>query len=200
MKYQEALDSRGLKKEDLSKAIQKKIDVVDKLAVKIEDLSNYELDADGIESLNSIRENVEVLDEDLVKSINKFDPEVQERRMKAVAEMNEKKKNGGASSITTSKPAPEVQQEPLVFETAAAATPPPPPPVQERVVEQQEVQPEPETQTHIDEIDDDDDVEVEEFAKHGADKPKKRNMSLILIGVGAFFLTWGAVNFFRDKK
>jgi hypothetical protein len=43
-----------------------------------------------------------------------------------------------------------------------------------------------------------DEYETEEFARTGVDKPKKMNVGLILMGVGALFLTWGAVNFFKD--
>jgi hypothetical protein len=42
--------------------------------------------------------------------------------------------------------------------------------------------------------------EVEEFDKSDDTKPKKLSKGLILMGVGAFLLTWGAVNFFRERR
>jgi hypothetical protein len=47
------------------------------------------------------------------------------------------------------------------------------------------------------------DIEVqeeEEFEKHSDTTPKKMSTGLILMGVGAFFLTWGAVNFFKSRR
>jgi hypothetical protein len=40
----------------------------------------------------------------------------------------------------------------------------------------------------------------EEFEKHSDTTPKKMSTGLILMGVGAFFLTWGAVNFFKSRR
>jgi hypothetical protein len=43
-------------------------------------------------------------------------------------------------------------------------------------------------------------VQEEEFDKHSDTTPKKMSTGLILMGVGAFFLTWGAVNFFKSRR
>jgi len=43
-------------------------------------------------------------------------------------------------------------------------------------------------------------VVEEEFARKGEKMPKKINLPLIVLGVGALLLTWGAVNFFKGKK
>lgn len=43
-------------------------------------------------------------------------------------------------------------------------------------------------------------VEAEEFEKKGERKPKKLNIPLVVMGVGAIILTWGAVNFFKERK
>jgi hypothetical protein len=42
--------------------------------------------------------------------------------------------------------------------------------------------------------------EEEEFERKGAGNPRKMTTGLILMGVGAFFLTWGAVNFFKSRR
>lgn len=42
--------------------------------------------------------------------------------------------------------------------------------------------------------------EIEEFSKDEDAKPKKMSKGLILMGVGAFLLTWGAVNFFKERR
>ena len=39
-----------------------------------------------------------------------------------------------------------------------------------------------------------------EFSKESDTEPKKMSKGLILMGIGAFFLTWGAVNFFKDRR
>lgn len=43
-------------------------------------------------------------------------------------------------------------------------------------------------------------LEAEEFEKKGERKPKKLNIPLVVMGVGALILTWGAVNFFKERK
>ncbi len=40
----------------------------------------------------------------------------------------------------------------------------------------------------------------DEFAKKGDAKPRKMSKGIILMGIGAFILTWGAVNFFRESR
>lgn len=42
--------------------------------------------------------------------------------------------------------------------------------------------------------------EIEEFSKDEGARPKKMSKGLILMGVGAFLLTWGAVNFFKERR
>jgi hypothetical protein len=42
--------------------------------------------------------------------------------------------------------------------------------------------------------------EEDEFERKGAGNPQKMTTGLILMGVGAFFLTWGAVNFFKSRR
>lgn len=39
-----------------------------------------------------------------------------------------------------------------------------------------------------------------EFDKVADSKPRKMSKGVILMGVGFFFLTWGAVNYFKDKR
>ena len=40
----------------------------------------------------------------------------------------------------------------------------------------------------------------EEFEKKGENKPRKVNVPLVIMGVGALLLTWGAVNFFKERR
>jgi len=40
----------------------------------------------------------------------------------------------------------------------------------------------------------------EEFEKQGERKPRKVNIPLVVMGVGALLLTWGAVNFFKERR
>ena len=58
------------------------------------------------------------------------------------------------------------------------------------------------TRQIVEEEEQEEDIEVqeEEFDKHSDTTPKKMSTGLILMGVGAFFLTWGAVNFFKSRR
>jgi ABC-type Na+ efflux pump permease subunit len=59
------------------------------------------------------------------------------------------------------------------------------------------------TKERVQQVEEDDVEEVEseeEFDKHSDTTPKKMSTGLILMGVGAFFLTWGAVNFFKSRR
>jgi hypothetical protein len=58
------------------------------------------------------------------------------------------------------------------------------------------------TRQRVEEEEQEQDIEVEEeeFDKHSDTTPKKMSTGLILMGVGAFFLTWGAVNFFKSRR
>ncbi len=40
----------------------------------------------------------------------------------------------------------------------------------------------------------------EEFEKQGERTPRKVNIPLVVMGVGALLLTWGAVNFFKERR
>jgi hypothetical protein len=69
---------------------------------------------------------------------------------------------------------PEVQIQPEKFETAKPKQEPEPEYVQAE--------------------------EAEDFEKKADVKPKSMSLNIVLIGVGAFFLTWGAVNLFRERR
>jgi hypothetical protein len=214
MKYQEALDLKGLKKEDLSKSIQKKVEELEDLVLNVERFSGEEdLDDEEKDNLNAIRNKIDILDMDLVKSVKKFNLEVQKKRMQVIADLNEAKRLKGESPVPTpsvqeTKPVkpvsePPVEQKPLVLEipSITPSTPPLAPETQPEDYDDEDLEKYDYTNDNND--DDDDFVpnyEQEEFGKVGEDKPKKMNVGLILMGVGALFLTWGAVNFFKDRK
>jgi len=42
--------------------------------------------------------------------------------------------------------------------------------------------------------------EIEDYKNKGSIKPKKMSTSIIIMGIGIGLLTWGAVNFFRERR
>lgn len=209
MKYQNALSEKQLTTEDLSKALQKKIESVEKLESKIENADLTE------EQISKIELEIENLDNSLEKAINKFNPEVHKERLDRIAEINKRKaEENDEEEYDDEDDNDEVvvkQESPVVVIK----------PKEEKVevkkvntsnikkinakldelkrsVEidssklelEKEIIEEVETETE----------EIEDFKSTGERKPKKMSTGIILIGVGAFLLTWGAVNLWRSRK
>lgn len=125
------------------------------------------------------------------------------------------------------QPAPvkePVQQEPVAVQQAPAPVQAPPPPRKEpdavpieQIVAKQLDELKKEAVVYPEQFVNDDEelvqkvsgdnrtepIEVEaeeEFEKQGERKPRKVNVPLIVMGVGALLLTWGAVNFFKERR
>lgn len=196
MRYLTALGKKGLRKEDLAKTTQKKID---DLGVLVDKLNKFEESDELSEELQDeydrLVDSVNEIDEKLEKSILRFD--VESYKIK-VANLKQGGKASKAEKVQELAPVaapvqaqektedklkaieerlnqlkPEVQIQPEKFETATKQ--------------------EPETEyVHAE--------EAEEFEKKAEVKPKNMSLNIVLIGVGAFFLTWGAVNLFRERR
>jgi len=205
MKYQNALSEKQLTAEDLSKALQKKIESIEKLESKIENADLTE------EQISKIELEIENLDNSLEKAINKFNPEVHKERLDRIAEINKRK----AENVDEEY---DEDEEDDVVVTQEVAKPVVTKPKEEkkevkvntsnikkinakldelkRSVEidssklEKEIIEEAETETE----------EIEDFQSTGERKPKKMSTGIILMGVGAFLLTWGAVNFWRSRR
>ena len=195
MRYLTALGQKGLRKEDLAKTTQKKID---DLGVLVDKLNKFEESDELSEELQDeydrLVDSVNEIDEKLVKSILRFDVEsykikvanlkqggkaskaekVQDAPVAAPVQAQEKTEDKlKAIEERLNQLKPEVQIQPEKFETATKK------------------EPEPEY-VHAE--------EAEEFEKKAEVKPKNMSLNIVLIGVGAFFLTWGAVNLFRERR
>jgi len=196
MRYLTALGQKSLRKEDLAKTTQKKID---DLGVLVDKLNKFEESDELSEELEDeydrLVDSVNEIDEKLEKSILRFD--VESYKIK-VANLKQGGKASKAEKVQEVAPVaapvqaqektedklkaieerlnqlkPEVQIQPEKFETATKQ--------------------EPETEyVHAE--------EAEEFEKKAEVKPKNMSLNIVLIGVGAFFLTWGAVNLFRERR
>jgi methyl-accepting chemotaxis protein len=196
MRYLTALGQKSLRKEDLAKTTQKKID---DLGVLVDKLNKFEESDELSEELQDeydrLVDSVNEIDEKLMKSILRFD--VESYKIK-VANLKQGGKASKAEKVQEAAPVaapvqaqektedklkaieerlnqlkPEVQIQPEKFETATKQ------------------EPEPEY-VHAE--------EAEEFEKKAEVKPKNMSLNIVLIGVGAFFLTWGAVNLFRERR
>lgn len=197
MRYLLALGQKGLRKEDLAKTTQKKID---DLSVLVNKLNKFEESDELSEELQDeydrLVDSVNEIDEKLEKSILNFD--IEKYKIK-VANLKQGGKTSKAEKVQQAAPVaapvqapektedklksieerlnqlkPEVQIQPEKFETAKP-----------------KLEPEPEY-VHAE--------EAEEFEKKADVKPKSMSLNIVLIGVGAFFLTWGAVNLFRERR
>ena len=196
MRYLTALGQKSLRKEDLAKTTQKKID---DLGVLVDKLNKFEESDELSEELQDeydrLVDSVNEIDEKLEKSILRFD--VESYKIK-VANLKQGGKASKAEKVQEVAPVaapvqaqektedklkaieerlnqlkPEVQIQPEKFETATKQ--------------------EPETEyVHAE--------EAEEFEKKAEVKPKNMSLNIVLIGVGAFFLTWGAVNLFSERR
>jgi tRNA A37 threonylcarbamoyladenosine dehydratase len=196
MRFLTALDQKGLRKEDLAKTTQKKIDDLGVLVDKLNDFQESdELSEELQDEYDRLVDSVNEIDEKLMKSILRFD--VESYKIK-VANLKQGGKASKAEKVQEAAPVaapvqaqektedklkaieerlnqlkPEVQIQPEKFETATKQ--------------------EPELEyVHAE--------EAEEFEKKAEVKPKNMSLNIVLIGVGAFFLTWGAVNLFRERR
>lgn len=217
MKYLESLNKRGLSVSNLPKALQKKIKDIDfQLVVLKEVLENpkKEFTDSELEDINVIKTSIDELDKYIAHKVNIFDQTKYDEKLAKISKMTkakqgikelevvqeqevkepeveepeviepvvakvvaiEQESNEVPVQPSTHKPSPAPKPEPVEPKVYVAA----PSPAQSPVYEEEQVE--------------------EEFERKGDGKPKKMTTGLILMGVGAFFLTWGAVNFFKSRR
>jgi predicted transcriptional regulator len=202
MKYLEALKKKNLSVENLSKTLQKKIQELNYKTLELDEIENTpeeDLQKSDLEEIRIIRKNLQELDSYIEHKVNIFDQVKYQEKLEKVSKMTEAKKQmkqGGevkefkepvvAKVVALEQEpkeapvqAPAPKPAPVEQKVHVAPTPPPPPAPHPMYEEQQE---------------------EEEFERQGDGNPKKMTTGLILMGVGAFFLTWGAVNFFKSRK
>jgi hypothetical protein len=220
MKFKLALDEKGLTREDLPKSQQLKIKEIEKLKTQIE-----QIESDGVEDsfqdeFDEIKLKFDQADEEVVVFIRNFDVEKSRKQRERLADMRSRiKKPAAETEVKAEEPSPEPEApatvepfaEPVKVEEPKVQAPivsMPPPVSQEEVAEKlealkREAQVYPE-QFEVEEEEFEPEAEEveaeEEFEKVGNSKPRKLNVPLVIMGVGALLLTWGAVNFFKNKE
>jgi hypothetical protein len=210
MRYEVALKEKNVKKQDLSKTLQTKIDAIGKLVEKVHSAKTPEQAA-------AAKDDLDELDIEIARGIKKFNPEVHQRRLASIANINDKR---AVEPKIEKKPKPqpiekevEIEQEDLVeeYKQEESNDEVEQAPVRSARVErleelqrkareaqylkyrQQELE-----QQRAQELDAED--EIKDFQKAKSVKPKGTSLSITLMGIGVFFLTWGTVNYFRTRK
>jgi hypothetical protein len=211
MKYKEELAKRELVIEDLPKSQQKKINEIQKLASKIQEIE-ADVDDESKEEFEAIKSQVTQADEEIVVFVENFDVEKAREQRARLAEIRSRiKKTEQNAEEVISAPAP-IEAEP-VSEPSAQASSTHIAPVKnneesiakhiEELKKEAEISPEYFNEEQESTKPESEVIEVEaeeEFEKKGEGKPSKVNVPLILMGVGALLLTWGAVNFFKQRR
>jgi len=194
MNYQIALKEKGLSVDALSRKMKASIKKLEKLAKLVEGVDEANLSHEELDSLKEIKRNVAELDSEITKDVNRFDLELYNQRVERVKKLPNNNKN--VSEVEETK---KEEVKAKVEEVKAE-----PNPIIEEKLEQLKKYVEIDTsKLHIEKEEEPIEVEadeVEEFEKKAEVKPKKMSTALILMGVGAFFLTWGAVNFFKERN
>lgn len=217
MNYEVALKEKNVNKEDLSKTLQTKIDSIGKFIEKVHS-------AKTPEQALAAKEALDELDIEISKGIKKFNPEVHQRRLASIANINDKKIAEG----------PKIDRKPTEFEKEVEQFEQEESNPNEQVEQFEQEQEAPKTtrQNKIERIEElqrkareaeylkyrqeeqnelrhtryaqeeikQDAEEIRDFQKAKSVKPKGTSLSITLMGIGVFFLTWGTVNYFRTRK
>lgn len=222
MNFKKILSEKKLTVENLPKRLQKKISELESVADQVEVMKATATDPTEIEELTIAKLKVDALDRELEKALKKFDLSVYLARKERMAKINDEKWNGERAEqeeqeeqvVEQAEQEEQAEQVPKkVFEEQEIVAP-----------EQFELEREPaisktqQIKADIDRLQESVKIkpehfeapkreevievepEIEEFEKADNAQPKKMSKGLILMGVGAFLLTWGAVNFFRERR
>jgi hypothetical protein len=188
MKYQESLDQKGLKVEQLSTTLQKRIQEIHAIDEKINKMKDDGVDDEVKDELEIYVRTLKQLDDEVSKSILKFDLMKFQARKEVLDRNREKRLIGNEQPIE--KPVEVKSEKPIeqkVEELKKEVVIQP----EKFIEEEQEEEQEEYAQQHQEDI---------EFDKKATVKQKKGSTALIIMGIGAFILTWGAVNFFKERR
>jgi hypothetical protein len=207
MKFQLALDEKSLTRDDLPKSQQVKIKEIEKLKTQIEQIESEGVEDSFQDEFDKIKLQFDQADEEVVVFIRNFDVEKSRKQRAHLADMRSRIKKP-AAEVKTEEPKAEPAPEPVKVEEPKVEAPivPMPQPSQQEVSERlealkREAQVYPEQFSVEPDEEEFEEVEAEEeFEKVGKSKPRKLNVPLVIMGVGALLLTWGAVNFFKNKE
>lgn len=209
MKFKSILIERQLEKSKLPKKLQKKIEQLEQIEEKIEEMEAVAKDPDENEGIAIAKMRLNSLDEEVVGLLKKFDPYRYQIQKEKMAKINEAKYGPVEETEETQETEEtDTEEQEQVFEEESVLERIPPISKTLHIKEdleklRDEVEVEPDSfqpdRAPLESIVEPE-PEVEEFEKHEATKPKKMSKGLILMGVGAFLLTWGAVNFFKERR
>jgi hypothetical protein len=214
MKFQLALDEKSLTREDLPKSQQLKIKEIEKLKTQIEQIESDGVDDSFQDEFDKIKLQFDQADEEVVVFIRNFDVEKSRKQRERLADMRSRIKKPAAETEVKAEPVPEpkapvpvpvVETEPVAEvqvkepKVEALVAPMPQPKKLEAVQREAQVYPE-RFEEELEEEEPEEYEAEEEFEKVGNSKPRKLNVPLVIMGVGALLLTWGAVNFFKNKE
>lgn len=224
MRYKQLMSEKNLTVDQLPKGLQKKIKEFEDIENRVSELEKLNLDESEEDDLLEAKQTLSSLDREIEKLVRKFDPEVYRKRLEHVARMTEKREKleeqrGKKKKVEVEQEAPkEPKPEPI-----SVPDPVPAIPKFDEIEEREarlrreleqiksqiqikpesfdpEPEPEVETEPEYEQEDEPQYVAHQEFEKAGNAQPRKMSKGLILMGVGAFLLTWGAVNFFKERR
>ena len=185
MKYVKVLQDRGLAKEELSKALQEKIERVEKLVKNVYEFENQEdLTEDDEQMLTELREDISILDEELEKKVLKFNPEHQKKRLEYVAKAQNKANQFKNSTVKTEKLKVEPKQKIDELKETVKIKP------EVEISHEIEEKPEPIVRAEAEKADD---YQLQPV------QPKRNSWSLIMMVVGGVLMGIGGYNFFKNK-
>jgi hypothetical protein len=200
MKFQLALDEKSLTREDLPKSQQLKIKEIEKLKTQIEQIESDGVDDSFQDEFDKIKLQFDQADEEVVVFIRNFDVEKSRKQRAHLANMRDRKKKLSDSEESAPEATAPVA-EPVKVEEPKVEAPVAPMPQEKLEAVQREAHVYPERfEEELEEEEPEEYEAEEEFEKVGNSKPRKLNVPLVIMGVGALLLTWGAVNFFKNKE
>ena len=173
MNYLQALHEKGLKLEEYSPTIQKKFELLEAFQER-EDITEDD------------EEDFKVLEQDLIKSINKFNPEVYKARKERISKVP-KKSAKKPEIVQEVKEEKEIAQKLDELKKKVE--------IKKELFVGKEVKEEPNPQPEEVESE-----EIDDYKKTETVKPKKMSTSFMLMGIGVFFSTWGGINLWRERR
>jgi hypothetical protein len=230
MKFKEILEERNLKLEQLPKTTQKKIAELEGIFERLEKYKNSkDLTNSEAKFIDEADAKIQFLQGDIERAILRFNPEVYKKRLEVLDKIHKKGNQISDAEIIEEKevveekaevsveepklePQTEIDSKELTNNSDEVLKD-----LKEKFEELDSI----ESLNEFDEDDEDVDSDLEEeiyrlkksvkhienntllpeeLKKEGESQPKKMSKGLILMGVGAFLLTWGAVNFFKERR
>ncbi len=195
MKYLESLKKRGLSVENLPKALQKKIKDLDfqiNALKQVKENPNDDLSESDLDDIKVIEASIQDLDKYIAHKVDIFDQAKYDNKLANISKAKEARL--GNKNVEEVVKQEVIVKEPEVVEQVVFGG-------SVKVEEPKQVQVEDTKQIQEPQVAQEEAYQhEEEFEKVGNAKPKSMTTGLILMGVGAFFLTWGAVNFFKSRR